>query len=738
MTPPTRRKTAPAAPPQPPDLTHDFAVTSPPRVLLDHEWTLTNGTGAFAMGTLPGANTRRYHALFIAATRPPVGRVVALNQVLEQLAEPGDPVDKPLAQFSTCLFRDGGGNLIAAPDGWEFLHRFQRGLGVVWTYQLAGVVIRRELSLHWKQQAATLRYTVTPDEEPAVQQRTGKGPAATSIVPQKMMLRLWPMLTLRDFHAMLHRNGGDGGLIFTPGADSLIARRETGGDRVAVTLRCAGSRFIPAPTWWERVHYPADAERGQEDQEDHFLPGYFEVPLDLVTGETVELTVALGDMPAPPDDRGSARAAHLRPVMEHLHLPDAKTLRGHDIDADALRHALAIATDDFIADRVVAGEKLATVIAGYPWFADWGRDTFISLSGLMLAAGRFEEARSTLRAFARHISGGLVPNRFDDYNDQAASYNTVDASLWFIHAAMEYVHVTKDSASWRGWLADACMSIVDAYIKGTNAPAHDGSDNAAPIRMAGDGLISAGTMNTQLTWMDAATGGVVFTPRPGKAVEINALWHHALVGLSAALKTSHKPQADHYARLAQRVGRAFPKVFWDEDRQCLFDHVWTDEQEMTHTDPSLRPNQVFAVSLFHSPIPRTRQVKVLEIVRGKLLTPSGLLTLPIDDPHFHPRFTGPQFQRDEAYHQGTIWPWLIGPYAEGVLRAGRFSDEAKSQALEAIAPLLRELLGRGLGQLPEVCEADHPHRPVGCPAQAWSVAQLARVLTLLKGDLFNA
>lgn len=735
MTSQTRRKTATATPPQPPDLTHDIAVTSSPRVLLNQEWTISNGTGAFAMGTLPGANTRRYHALFIAATRPPVGRVIALNQMLEQLALPDAPPDRPLAQIGTCLFRDGGSGTLAAPEGWDFLNRFQRGLGVAWTYRVAGLVIRRELALHWKLQAATLRYTITPD--PALRPQSSAS-APPVVLPDKLALRLWPMLSLRDFHALLHREGGSAGMDFTQGLDAITARRVVGKETVEVTLRCPGSRFLPSPTWWDRVYYPADAERGQDDNEDHFVPGYFEVAIDpRAQASVVELSIALGSKPAPPDMQNKARAAHLQPVAAAIALPPPELLREYDIDADALRYALAIASDDFVVDRAVAGEKLATVVAGFPWFSDWGRDTFISLSGLMLATGRLEEARSTLRAFARHISGGLVPNRFDDYNDQAAAYNTVDASLWFIYAALEYVHVSKDSASWRGWLAEACMIIIDAYIKGTTAPGHNGPATDAPIRMAGDGLITAGSTLTQLTWMDAATNGVVFTPRHGKAVEINALWFHALTGMCAALKTSHKSQSDHYNRLAQRVGRAFPKVFWDEARASLIDHVWTDDQEFDHADPSVRPNQIFAVSVRHSPIPRTRQVKVLEAVRTHLLTPVGLYTLPPEDLHYHARFTGPQYERDEAYHQGTIWPWLIGPYAEAVLRAGRFTPEAQREAMAAIAPLLRDLLGQGLGQLPEICEAQEPHRPVGCPAQAWSVAQLIRVLAMLRGDVFN-
>jgi len=388
----------------------------------------------------------------------------------------------------------------------------------------------------------------------------------------------------------------------------------------------------------------------------------------------------------------------------------------------ALHRALAIASDDFVVDRTVKGRSLSTILAGYPWFADWGRDTFIALPGLLIETGRFEEARGTLQVFAESIKDGLVPNRFDDYDDNAAHYNTVDASLWFVHAALRYVEVSGDRDSWNGWLSAACLNIMDSYIKGT------GFD----IRMAGDGLITAGNRSTQLTWMDAATGGVVFTPRHGKAVEINALWYAALTGLSTALKTDNKRIADHYDKLAARVKRSFAKTFWNEQLGCLADCVWTDEQGVDHRDDSIRPNQIFAVSLPDSPIPQTLQKQVLAAVKEKLLTPKGLRTLPQNHSAYHGRYTGNQFIRDEAYHQGTVWAWLIGPYVEGVLRAGRFSDAAKREAMDALKPLLDEMMNEGLGQLHEIYEAESPHRAVGAVAQAWSVSEVLRVWRMIE------
>jgi predicted glycogen debranching enzyme len=287
---------------------------------------------------------------------------------------------------------------------------------------------------------------------------------------------------------------------------------------------------------------------------------------------------------------------------------------------------------------------------------------------------------------------------------------------------MEYYQATNDQQSWKDWLAPAAISVIESYIHGTD---YD-------IRMAGDGLITAGSPNTQLTWMDAACDGVVFTPRPGKSVEINCLWYNALAGLSKLLPAVLKKESEHYKKLSQRVTRSFGRVFWDEELKSLRDHVWTDQYGVDHADRTLRPNQIFSASLPRSPLPQTKQRLVLKVVRDHLLTPYGLRTLPSNDPNYHGRYTGSRYQRDQAYHQGTIWPWLIGPYAEAVLRLGRFDTKSKTTAAAIIQPLLNLLMTDALGQVAEICEADPPHRPVGCIAQAWSVAEILRILALME------
>ncbi len=681
--------------------THELHVGGDPKALAEPEWLITNGTGAFAMGTAAGINTRRYHGLLIAAARPPVGRIVALNQMLEELVFERDGAQQRL-EFSACMFREPGGNDVIAPVGLTMLRRFERGLSVAWHYARGEFKFSRELYLHWKQQAATLRYTL---------RGTGRGD-----IRDKTVLRLSPMLTLRDFHELLHKDTAEPFNVKVSSKNDQVTVSR--GD-AAVTLACDDALFREEPRWWHNHHYPIETGRGLDDCEDHYLPGVFEVQLDGGDEHVVTLTVALGEQRADASAGESKdRQVHLSAHAQHIGCGGGANER--------FKRALVVAADDFVVDRTVRGQKLASVIAGYPWFADWGRDTFVSLPGLLLTTGRFDEAKATLHAFAEAIRGGLVPNRFDDYDDTTAHYNTVDASLWFVHAAMQYLSESGDRASWDRWLSAACLKVIDAYLKGTD---YD-------IKMAGDGLISAGSHSTQLTWMDGACDGTVFTPRPGKAVEINALWFNALIGMAELLDETDGATADHYRKLGKRVERAFIKVFWDAGRNCLNDHVCVDDHGNEHVDQSIRPNQIFVVSLPRSPLPLTKRKLVVKAVASGLLTPFGLRTLPPDDPHYHARYAGDRYHRDEAYHQGTVWPWLIGPYAEAVLRVGKFSDRAKREALDTITPLLETLTGGGdwpsLGQLHEIHEADPPHRPVGCIAQAWSVAEVLRVLRLIE------
>ncbi|MEJ2701117.1 MAG: amylo-alpha-1,6-glucosidase [Sedimentisphaerales bacterium] len=378
---------------------------------------------------------------------------------------------------------------------------------------------------------------------------------------------------------------------------------------------------------------------------------------------------------------------------------------------------LCLAADQFVAKRKVRGDYSTTILAGYPWFADWGRDAFISLPGLLLATGRFEQAKSVLTTFAAAADKGMIPNRFDDYSD-TAHFNSVDASLWFINAAFQYLATTGDSETFTRELAPKIRWIVESYQKGTRFGIHANAD----------GLIVAGDEHTQLTWMDAKCDGIAFTARYGKAVEVNALWYNALRLLAEFYSGRNEEDAGHYESMAAKVEAGFRQCFWNEGKGYLNDYVLPDGS----ADDRLRPNQIFAVSLRFSPLSPEQQKSVVASVQEGLLTPYGLRTLDPHEPDYKGQYSGPLRQRDEAYHQGTVWPYLIGPFVEAYLKVHEFSRESKRQATEFIQPLLLHLANDAcLGSVSEICDGDPPHAPKGCFAQAWSVAELIRASRLI-------
>jgi len=666
---------------------------------IDREWLLTNGAGGYAMGTVVGCNTRRYHGLLVAAARPPVERIVTVGAIHETLSLGGEKVELANHEFA------GQEGPVFHPRGWHHLAAFEKDTEVRWTYRVGPLQVVKTLRLVWKRQAAAVTYRLSA--------RGGEGGEAGGAMPERVTLELMPMLAMRDFHGLRRSYETP----FTHDReDSRSLRVRVGsspGDGPTLHVASDRGRWEDGPDWWHDFFYRRDADRRQDAVEARYIPGRFEVACDPAAPTSV--TVAFGLEPVdgallPGRDGGASRSDE--PRRAHLEALARRATASLEPEHRRDGAALAVASDDFVVGRTIDGEPSTTIIAGYPWFSDWGRDTMIALPGCLMATGRLDEARSTLMTFAAHIADGLIPNRFDDYGGDP-HYNTVDASLWFVQAALAYMNATDDLEAWDGGLCDACMKIVDAYAAGTRYG----------IAMDRDGLITAGSPETQLTWMDAARDGVVFTPRWGKAVEINALWHHALRGLADHADSA---RCDEYDKLAQRARKSFAKVFWDEQRGYLVDHV-----NAHGVDRSLRPNQALAVSLPGGLLDKDRGKRVMTALRDRLLTPMGLRTLPPDDPAYHGRYEGSMFQLDEAYHQGTVWAWLIGPFIEGWLRAHDFSPESRAQAQQDIAPLLTQLGNHSLGQLHEVFDADPHHHPRGCIAQAWSVAELLRAQQLI-------
>jgi predicted glycogen debranching enzyme len=619
---------------------------------INREWLLTNGTGSFASSTVAGANTRRYHGLLVAATLPPVGRVLALSRLAETVAieDHVTPIELSLNYFQSHLI----------PRGDRYLRSFEVDYTARFEYDADGVRIRKEILLCWGKPTVGIRYTIDPGRSKQVE------------------LRVQPFVALRDFHALMRKEG----VLFdlaTGNNTCSVAR-----NGLKLSMRADTATFTGRPDWWYDHTYPHETERGLDDREDLFTPGYFSLKASQPTTLTLWASTANGlDSLEWEAERKKAFSA-----MDVSKMPTQTQKR------------LAHAANAFICKRKRAEDGVgATILAGFPWFADWGRDSMISLPGLLLSTGRFKDAGQVLSVFAGHVSDGMVPNYFDDYSNEP-TYNTVDASLWFIHAAHEYLRTTRDNDLFESHLKPACQEIIEGYRDGTR---YD-------IKMdPADGLISCGNPKTQLTWMDAKCGDIAFTPRHGKPVEINALWYNALVLLG------------HYD-LATKVKESFAKAYWISPYRGLADVITGSV-----VDKSIRPNQIFAVSLPNSPLSPAEQKSVVEVVQRELLTPVGLRTLSPGEPGYQRKYIGNQFERDKAYHNGTIWPWLIGPFLDGYLRVHNRSPESKDQCRRWLAPLIASMEEGCLGNLSECFEADPPHRPVACVAQAWSVAEVLRL-----------
>lgn len=686
------------------------------------EWLLTNDMGGFAMGTASGVPTRRYHGMLVGATMPPVGRVLALHSMLDTLVVNPESVDKREIALSTYAFKGPEFQpAVLHPDGASRLVKFEKGLSCRWTYEVdiapgERVRVTKELFVYERVNACAISYSV---------ERITKG--STPI-----QLHARPMTGLRDMHALNSREFS-GGFASSHGPTSARVVR----DGRELRLLCDSAVFFPRESWWNSLFYRIEQERGQDCYEDVYSPGYF--LLDVPANERGGKCVVQASLNEP----GEASHAMLeaKPALalrqarlgkQFAAISSRKALS--DTDQRTLA-ALISAADDFVVARSVRGNDSVTrptdsaaltqisVIAGYPWFGDWGRDTCVALPGLMLATARFDDARRTLTTFAKARKDGIVPNLFNDRTGHA-EYNTVDASLWFIHGACAYSEASGDRAIFESDLLPACLDIVSAYRRGTMF-------NIAMDPM--DKLITAGSDSTQLTWMDAKRDGVVFTPRFGKAVEINALWYSALKLLSEHVRPRDPTAGANLNDLADAVGKSFRKSFWNAGGGCLYDCLTPSDDGSWRPSGDLRPNQLFAVSLPNSPLTAEEKASVLRIVRERLLTPMGIRTLAAGDWRYKARYEGNLFERDAAYHNGTAWPWLLGAHAEGVLRVGNFSDAAKREARAVLGPAIETILspraGSGVcaGQLAEIFDAEEPQRPQGCTAQAWSVAEVLRV-----------
>ncbi|HEY1014866.1 MAG TPA: amylo-alpha-1,6-glucosidase [Herpetosiphonaceae bacterium] len=639
-----------------------------PEAALRREWLVTNGLGGYAMGSLlANAPTRRYHGLLIAALQPPVGRQLLVGG-LEILAGYGGETYELSAFEATDRSLD---------DGYRQLEHW-RLAGTVPTarFACAEALVEQQIWMEHGANTTYVRFTHSRGAEP-------------------LTLRLQPMITNRDHHYPSLEP------TWRPAISAVErgAAVELGKGRRLLLLADGAAWATDGENWLDGVYHRAEDERGYDAEERLLLAGCFRATLQ----PGASLTLVFSTEQAPDLDGAAALAREQERFRE--------LLRQANLPASAPRWIvqLVLAADQFIVRRdvtlpdgtIAAGHS---VIAGYPWFSDWGRDTMIALPGLLLATGRAGIAVSVLRTFSRFVSQGMLPNRFPDAGE-APEYNTVDATLWFFQAIRAVYRATGDQTL----LADLCPvleEIIDWHRRGTRYG----------IKVAADGLLAAGEPTVQLTWMDAKYQDWVVTPREGKAVEINALWHSALLTLAEFARELGRPGADELEAEAARVRSAFER-FWNPERGYLFDVLDGPGGD----DPALRPNQLFAVSVAHPPLEGERAAAVVQACARHLWASYGLRSLAPDDPQYLGDYGGDLKTRDGAYHQGTAWGWLIGPFAGAYARL--HGAEAARAWLE---PMADHLGDAGIGSISEIFDGDAPFAPRGCPWQAWSVAEVLR------------
>ena len=646
------------------------------------EWLETNGIGGFSSSTVIGLNTRRYHGLLTAATNPPVGRLVLLSKLEEALT-----IDGRRYELSTNQYPG-----VVHPQGFNHQIGFRLDPFPTFIYEIDGVQLTKSIFMVQGENTTVVQYEMkTSDKLQFVDSRSADSSNEGLDKPKcigQIKLEIRPLIAFRDYHSTTHENGALNPNIETE--NGLVTCRPYS-DLPQLQLAHDSADVDKTGFWYRNFQYTIEQDRGLDFAEDLFSPCAF--IFDLTKRAEVSIIAST-----------ERRAAHNAEAYRHSEI---ERRIHNDKRENQLINALSSAADQFI----VARERGQTVIAGYHWFADWGRDTMIALPGLTLATGRTDVARSILREFANHVDQGMLPNRFPDAGE-TPEYNTVDATLWFFAAVRSFLKYTSDYDFVRTNLYAVLKDIIEWHVKGTRYQIH----------VDEDGLLYSGEPGVQLTWMDAKVGDWVVTPRHGKPVEIQALWYNALrVMEELAGKFKDVGATKLYADRANKALTSFNEKFWNEEAGCLFD-VLNGET----SDASIRPNQVIAVSLTNSMLSKERAASVIRIVGRELLTPRGLRTLSPGDPNYVGRYEGDPRRRDVAYHQGTVWPWLMGPYITAYIKTfGKRTGRKFAAAW--LEQFLEHLDEACLGQVSEIFDGDAPHAPRGCVAQAWSVSELLRV-----------
>ncbi|HEX5170147.1 MAG TPA: amylo-alpha-1,6-glucosidase [Cyclobacteriaceae bacterium] len=629
------------------------------------EWLETNGLGGWASSTVAGAHTRRYHGLLVASLHPPVERKVMVSRLQETIiTKPANLEEADRFELSTNQFP---GTL--HPQGFKYLDRFEHDMFPVFYFKAGNIELKKTIVAIRGENTTLVLYEVVS-------------------APKTFTLELLPLYSGRDFHSLSHANDAiNRQYVFS---DHTL-RVKNYVDLPEIFIHVPASSFTEEQNWHYNFEYPEEQDRGLDFREDLFSHGKFSV--ELKKGSKLGIILSTEDT--------SGRDA-IRLFNKERKRREALVM---DAGNDQMRR-LILAADQFVVKR---GSGLETIIAGYHWFSDWGRDTMISLPGICLATGRFDDAKKILKAFAESVSDGMLPNRFPDH-DEAPEYNTIDATLWFFYAIYQYYQFTGDKRFVKSVLP-VLKDIIEWHYKGTRYHIH----------VDDDGLLYGGREDVQLTWMDAKVGGWVVTPRKGKPVEINALWYNALRILEGFSNEIGKPaDADLYAARAEKALQSFNQLFWNEKGQYLYDYV-----DGEYKNDDIRPNQIYAISLPFPLLEKSKSEKVFNVVENNLLTPRGLRSLSPSHKDYKPLYGGDVWSRDGSYHQGTVWSYLLGPFIDAMIRVKGESSLSSAKGLLNI--FLTHLDEACVGSISEIFDADAPHTPRGCIAQAWGVGEILRV-----------
>ncbi len=654
--------------------------------MVGKEWLVTNGLGGYSSSTVLGVNTRKYHGLLVAAVHPPKDRRVFLTKLDEDLI-----IGNSISRLGANEFQNG-----FFPQGYSFLEEFSVSPFPRFVYSVKGVQVTKTVFMPYGKNAAVADYAIKSRGESDVD------------------FKVFPIVNWRPFHQTTERSRVSGD--FRQESSEREAKLVFSSPESALLLKSTSGRYVVQGKWVEHVYLREEADRGESCFDDCFQPGFFE--FNLKAGEEQNFAII-----AVADESLIGASNVLGQLPSSLHglrsLFDSEVKRCESLVTDFYIARRSIRVSDWLswliltADSFVVrgkSEEERLVIAGYHWFESWGRDTFVSLPGLLLVTGRFEDARRVFLSYAHYCKSGLIPNFIPDRGEQA-SYNTVDATLWYVNAVFQYLKYTGDFDFVHDHLWDTLKEILDNHVHGTSFGIHVDSD----------GLLLHGP---QLTWVDSSVEGKPVNPRAGKAVEIQALWHNGLKILALlAEKFGERDRAESIAAMADRAKRSFLEKFWNAERNCLYDVIAQDGN-----DASLRPNQIVTCALDFMALDREKAEKVVEVVERELLTPFGLRTLARSDPRYVGVYAGVRRSRDRAYHNGTVWPWLLGPFTTAFLRVKDCTELARGNVLKNfLMPFfMKQVFESGLGTLSEIFDGDSPHKPRGCVAQAWSIAEPLR------------